>query len=237
MTWEFPGRDGVERVKAGREEVEKTAMDVQADQTGQHATIVFERPDSGDRGPSTSGPQGSHYDDTDQIPAVPRQARSRRRRSGPRGLRITVVVLLVLVLAAAALLGLVKAGVVSLHSTAPSSKAPVAHTTTTLAPSAPLLTQTSTSGTAASYSIPVAVYSVTVSTSTERSWVSISAAGQRPSFEGVMNPNQSHTQVLLGPGTVEVGAGGTTVTVTSGKHTQVLKPPAAPFNYTITPKS
>jgi hypothetical protein len=234
----FPGSGWGETVKADHEEVEKTAMDVQADQTGQHATIVFERPDSEGRGTGSSEPQGTHYADTDQIPAVPRQSRARRRSSGVRGLRITVAVVVVIVLLAAAALGLVKAGVVSLHSTAPpANKAPVVHTTTTLPASKPLLTQTATNGTSAAYTIPIAFYSVTVSTSTGRSWVSISAGGQRPAFEGILEPNQVHHQVLLGASTIDVGAGGTTVTVTSGKHTQVLKPPAAPFSYTITPKT
>ena len=101
----------------------------------------------------------------------------------------------------------------------------------------PLLTQTSTSGTSASYSIPFAFYSVTVSTSTERSWVSISPAGQRPAFEGILERHPMQHQVLLGPSTIEIGAGGTTVTVTFGKHSEVLKPPAAPLSYTITPKT
>ena len=148
-----------------------------------------------------------------------------------------MAIVAVIVLLAAATLGLVKAGVVSLHSTAPTDKAPVAHTATTLPAGKPLLTQTSTSGTSAAYTIPVSFYSVTVSTSTGRSWVSISATGQHPAFEGILEPNQAHHQVMLGPSTIEIGAGGTTVTVTSGKHSQVLKPLAAPFSYTITPKT
>ena len=78
---------------------------------------------------------------------------------------------------------------------------------------------------------------MTVSTSTARSWVSISPAGQRPAFEGILNAAQSQHQVVFGPSTIEIGAGGTTVTVTSGKHSQILKPPAAPFSYTITPNT
>ena len=215
-------------------------MDVQAEQTElqpEHATIVFERPQATGPGSGSSEPQGTHYADTDQTPVVPpRQSRPRRRSSGVRGLRITVAIVAVIVLLAAAALGLAKSGVINFSSTAPASK-PQAHTTTTLPASKPLLTQTSTSGTSASYSIPIAVYSVTVSTSTGRSWVSMSPAGKRPAFEGILNPNQSQNQILLGPSTIEIGAGGTTVTVTSGKHSQILKPPAAPFSYTITPKT
>jgi hypothetical protein len=213
-------------------------MDMQADQTGlqsEHDTIVFERPDAVKQGQRSSSPQDRSYADTDQIQAVPRQSRSRRPDRGAHALRITVVVLAVIVLLAAAMLGLVKAGVINLHSTSPSHKAATVGTPTTVPAGGPLLTQTSTSADSASYTIPISAYSVTVSTSAERSWVSISPTGQRPAFEGIMSPGQSKHQIILGPSTIEVGAGGTTVTVTSGQHSQVLKPPAAPFTYHLSP--
>jgi hypothetical protein len=216
-------------------------MDVQADQTGiqpEHATMVFERPDAVAQAQRSSVPQNTSYADTDQIPAVSRQSRSRRPDRGARVLRITVAVVAVIVLLAAALLGLVKAGVINLNSSTPAHKAAApAQTPTSLPTNTPLLTQTSTSGNSASYTIPIAAYAVTVNTGAGRSWVSISPAGHRPAFEGIMSPGQSQHQILLGPSTIEIGAGGTTVTVTSGKHSQVLKPLAAPFSYTITPRS
>jgi hypothetical protein len=215
-------------------------MDVQADQTGlqgEHATIVFERPDAVTRA-QPSDPQNTSYADTDQIPAVSRQSRPRRPDRGAHALRITIAVVAVVVLLAAAMLGLVKAGVINFSSsTTPPAKAATGHTPTTLPSNTPLLTQTSTTGDSASYTIPIAAYSISVSTGPERSWVSISPAGHPPAFEGVMSPGQSQHQIMLGPSTIEIGAGGTTVTVTSGKHSQILKPPAAPFSYQITPKS
>ena len=36
---------------------------------------------------------------------------------------------------------------------------------------------------------------------------------------------------MLGPSTVDIGAGGTTVTVTVGKRSTTLTPPSAPFTY------
>jgi hypothetical protein len=215
-------------------------MDVQADHTGlqpDHPTMVFERPDAVTQGQPSSAPQSTSYADTDQIPAVSRRSRSRRPDRGAHALRITVVLVAVIVLLAAALLGLVKAGVINLNSNSSSPKATTAQTPSSLPADAPLLTQTSTSADSASYSIPVTAYAVTVSTSTGRSWVSISPSGQRPAFEGIMSPGQSQHHIILGPSTIEVGAGGTTVTVTSGKHSQVLKPPAAPFTYQLTPKA
>jgi hypothetical protein len=228
-------------VKAGREEVENTAMDVQADQTGlqgEHATIVFERPDAVTQAQPATGPRSTSYADTDQIPAVSRQSRPRRPDRGARALRITVAVVAVVVLLAAAMLGLVKAGVINFSSsTTPPHKAATVHTPLILPSNRPLLTQTSTTGNSASYTIPIVAYSISVSTGAERSWVSISPAGHQPAFEGIMSPGQSQHQVMLGPSTIEIGAGGTTVTVTSGKHSQILRPPAAPFSYQITPKS
>jgi hypothetical protein len=226
-------------VKADGEEVEKTAMDVQADQTGlqaEHATIVFERPGSPDRDRPAADPRGTHYADTDQIPVVPRHYRPRRPDRGAHALRIAVASVAVVVLLAAAMLGLVSSGVINLSSTAPPHKAAV-HTPTTFPSDTTVLTQISAGPVSASYSIPVTAYAVTVSTTVERSWVSIAPAGQRPAYEGVLNPGQSQHEIILGPSTIEVGAGGTTVTVTSGKHSQLLKPPAAPFSYQITPKT
>ena len=67
--------------------------------------------------------------------------------------------------------------------------------------------------------------------------MSIGTAGQHPSFEGILNPNSSQKEILLGPSTVDVGAGGTKVTVTSGKRTTTLTPVSAPFSYQFVVKS
>ena len=79
-------------------------------------------------------------------------------------------------------------------------------------------------------------YQVTVATSTGRSWVSIGAVGQHPSFEGILEPGTSQKEILLGPSQVDVGAGGTKVIVTSGHRSVTLTPLAAPFSYQFTPK-
>ena len=99
------------------------------------------------------------------------------------------------------------------------------------------MTQVTTSATGATYRIGIAAYTITVTTSTGRSWVSIGAAGKKPTFAGVMNPNSSQKELLLGPSEVEVGAGGTKVIVTSGQRTFTLTPPAAPYNYLFAVKS
>jgi hypothetical protein len=74
-----------------------------------------------------------------------------------------------------------------------------------------------------------------VTTSVERSWVVIGAVGQHPSFEGIVPANSSQHEDLVGPAQVQVGAGGTKVVVTAGRHSQTLTPPSAPFSYQISP--
>ena len=78
---------------------------------------------------------------------------------------------------------------------------------------------------------------MTVATSTGRSWVSIGAAGQHPAFAGILNPNSSQKELLLGPAQVDVGAGGTKVIVTSGQRTLTLTPASAPFSYSFVIKN
>ena len=215
-------------------------MDVQADQglrSDPHGTVTS-RPGAGQgRLFSESVDTVTSFADTDQLPAVSRD-RSRSQGGGTRVLRIAVAVVAVAVVAAGAALGLVKAGVIG--STTPS--APSATNTTVVhhpaaAPRAkgPLVTQTGTGTGSASYSVPAEAYEVTVTTTTGRSWVSIGIVGQKPIFAAILNPNSSQREIVLGASNVEIGAGGTSVTITSGKRSTTLKPLAAPFNYKFTP--
>ncbi len=99
------------------------------------------------------------------------------------------------------------------------------------------MTPVSSGNGTATYRVNIAAYAVTVTTTTGRSWVSIGAAGQHPTFEGVLNPNSSQKEILLGSSQVDVGAGGTKVTVTSGSRSFTLTPLSAPFSYTFVLKS
>jgi hypothetical protein len=78
---------------------------------------------------------------------------------------------------------------------------------------------------------------VTVTTGAGRSWVSIGVVGQTPIYQGIVPPNTSQRELLLGPAQVSIGAGATSMTVTSGHKSQTLTPPSAPFTYQITPAS
>jgi hypothetical protein len=243
--------------KLGAWEVEIPAMDVQADETGllpdPSATAIFERPVTGRQQPVTGGQQpvrGGHqqqlfadayptYADTDQIPATPGGRRGRAGRGGngqpgsSRLLRVAVVLVGVAVLAAGAALGLVKTGVIrdsNSNGNSNSTAQPPQHTPATV-PKAPLLTQISTGGGTASYRIDIAAYAVTVATTTGRSWVAIGITGHSPSYEGILAAASSQKEILIGSSTVNVGAGGTKLIVTSGHRSATLTPPSAPFTY------
>ena len=49
--------------------------------------------------------------------------------------------------------------------------------------------------------------------------------GQHPVFAGVLSPNTSKGFAILGSSSAEVGAGGTTLTLTAGQRTSTLVPP------------
>ena len=207
-------------------------MDVQADEAGfkpdPAATGIVELPATEGQGQLFRYSYPT-YADTDEIPAVDR----RSSRPGPAlWLRVLVVVVAVAVLAAGAALGLVRAGVIDKSGTnTPSSAQATQHHPATTSSTKPLVTPISSGAGTATYRVDIAAYAVTVTTSTGRSWVSIGAAGHIPTFAGIVAPNDSKKTSLLGPSTVDVGAGGTQVTVTSGHRTFTLTPASAPFSY------
>jgi hypothetical protein len=223
-------------------------MDVQAEDAGlradPNATAVFGRP------PVSGGGQGQLFSDTyptyaqtDQIPVVSR-GRSGYVPGPSRWLRLAVTVAALFVVAAGVTLALVKTGVIGKNTGTPSAaqsqsqsqasgnvaqtQHPSHGSSKTL-----LLTQVSTGAGTATYKIGVGAYGVTVRSSVGRAWVSIGISGQTPIFQGIVQPNSAHKEILLGAGQVDVGAGGTTVVVTSGHRSQTLVPPSAPFDYQI----
>ncbi len=231
-------RDGrLPKFKYRAWEVEKTAMDVKADEAGLRpdpsATAIVERPVTDSQGRLFNDAYPT-YADTDKIPAVSGSVAG----SGPaRWLRVLVVIVGLAVLAAAAALGLVKAGVIDKSGSGSPSPAHTTHHASGGTSGTPLVTPVSTGNGTGTYRIDIAAYAVTVTTSTGRSWVSIGAAGQRPAFAGILAPNASQKEVMLGPSQVDVGAGGTKVVVTSGKRTFTLTPVSAPFSYSFLIKS
>ena len=213
-------------------------MDVQADEAGLRpdpsVTAIVDRTAIEGQGQLFRDAYPT-YADTDRIPAV-RGASS--HRPGPaRWLRVLVVLVALAVLAAGAALGLVKAGIIDKKSPGTPGATQTTQPPTTATPKAPLATPVSTGAGTATYQIGIAAYSVTVVTTTGRSWVKIRAAGQRPIFVGILPPASSQKEILLGNSQVDVGAGGTKVIVTSGNRTSQLTPTSAPFSYSFIVKS
>jgi hypothetical protein len=213
-------------------------MDVQADEArlrpDPSASAVVEQPVTDSQGQLFRDAYPT-YADTDRIPAVSRRVAS----PGPsRWLRVLVVLVALVVVAAGATLGLVKAGVIDKNGSGSSGTSKTTqHQPADATSKAPLVTPVSTGNGTATYKIGIAAYAVTVTTSTGRSWVSIGATGQRPAFAGILNPNSSQKELLLGPSTIDVGAGGTKVIVSSNQRTQTLTPVSAPFSYSFVLKN
>jgi hypothetical protein len=192
-----------------------------------------------DQGRLFDDPKGNSFADTDQLPAVRRQVRRADPYGPPHWLRVTVIAVVVGILAAGVALALVKTGVIGksnppsagthASSTTPPTAAPT-HTSTLLTPA-----QTFGGAGSGNYTIPARAYVVTVTAGAGRSWVSIGTVGQTPIFAGILQPNTSQHELILGTAQISIGAGGTTLTVLSGHKTQTLTPPSAPFSYQITP--
>jgi hypothetical protein len=148
------------------------------------------------------------------------------------------VLVTLVILAAAATLGLVKAGVIDGNkgNAAGNGTAASTHPASAPKPTNSLLTASGTTDSGAfNYTISQHIYRVTVTTSVGRSWVVIGALGLPPAFAGIVPAFSSQHELILGAAQVQVGAGGTKVIVTSGRHSQTLIPPSAPFTYQITP--
>ncbi len=221
-------------------------MDVHADRAGVGAepvtSVLPSQPPGGTQG-QLFGDSSPTFADTDKIPVVATSRRHQPAGQPSRGLRTAVVVVAVAVLGAGAALALVEAGVISTANGGGGSPASSTPTTThgathptTHSRSASLLTPLPTNGGTPTYFVPQSAYTVTLSTSTGPSWVSLGATGQAPAFAGIVPPASSHQQALNGPSTVEIGAGGTKLTVTAGRRSETLTPPSAPFTYQFATK-
>ena len=221
------------------------AMDVHTGESGSRSdpsitAVVPALPGSG-QGRLFNDPNGDSFANTDQLPAVPRERRNERYRA-PRLLRAALAVVIVVILAAGAVLALVKTGVIDKTHTPHSSAQSQSQSNTTTSPrntthAKDLLTpsQTFAGSGSANYTIPAKAFAVTVTAGPGRSWVSIGIVGQNPIYAGILQPNSSQQEIMLGPAQVSIGAGGTTLTVQSGHKKQTLTPPSAPFSYQITP--
>jgi hypothetical protein len=220
-------------------------MDGQLEGTGLGSdpavTSVIARPNPGIQGSFFS--DGSSYRtfaDTDKVPVV--QSEHWERRGGSRWLAALVGILAFVVVLAGVALGLVQAGVIANgkgttnSATASAGGSTPAPRQRAVAPhrGADLLSQTAFGAGTATYKVAVPAYGLTITSGDGRAWVSVGVQGQRPLFAGIMDPHSTQHFTMLGPTQVEIGAGGTSITVTSNHRTQTLLPPSAPFTYTLT---
>jgi hypothetical protein len=171
------------------------------------------------------------YADTAPTPVVSSRPQEPRRRDGAglRLIRVAIVIATVALLACGAVLGLVKAGVIDPRGG--SGHAP--GTQNAAASRAPLAVPVGSGPQTASYAVDAGEFVATIATGQGAAWVSVGLVGQHPVFAGIINPHTSRGFPLLGSSQVEVGAGGTTITLTSGHRTATLVPPVAPFTYQL----
>ena len=131
-----------------------------------------------------------------------------------------------------------KAGVIDKSGTNnPSASQATQHPSVTLPSKTPLLTPVSTGSGTATYRVAIAALR------SHRDHLDRPLLGEyrrrrpAPQLREHLGPNNSQREVLLGPSTVDVGAGGTKVIVTSGRRTFTLTPASAPFSYQFVLKS
>jgi hypothetical protein len=172
------------------------------------------------------------YADTSPTPVVPQRPQERPRKDGGgiRLIRAGIVIATVALLACAAVLGLVKAGVIDPHGQGGRGSAGAQNSA---ASRAPLAIPVGLGPQTASYAVDAGSFVLTVATGPGAAWVSVGLVGQHPVFAGIINPHTSRGFPVLGSSQVEVGAGGTTITLTSGHRTATLVPPVAPFTYQL----
>jgi hypothetical protein len=212
------------------EEIRSCGMDVQAQDSG------FHRVNAGVPASTRTDAITFHqpvYADTAPTPVVAYRPPRRRQKdsSGVRLLRAAVVVVAVAVLACGAILGLVKAGVIHRPGNVGAGNVPSAQNAG--ASKAPLAVPVGSGPLTASYAVDAGAFVLTIATGPGAAWVSVGLVGQHPVFTGVLSPHTSRGFPLLGSSQVEVGAGGTTITLMSGHRTATLIPPVAPFTYQL----
>ena len=201
--------------------------------TGIHASTDTGIHTSTDTGPIRYAYPPASHADTAPTPVVGHQRGARGAAApnrAPVWLRVAVVIVTLAVIGAGVALGLVKSGVIH---TGPAPKGTVSAPAHRTVPKAPLVTQTSSGAGTAAYTVGAPAYGLSV-TAGNRSWVSIGQPGQHPAFAGILQPGTTERLTLTGPTQVDIGAGGSTVTITSKDRTATLKPPSAPFLYTLT---
>lgn len=167
-------------------------------------------------------------------PAERRPELAKRRARERRALLGALCGTAIAVVGVAAAFGAREAGLLGRypgHSGPGSSASP----TRGLTPTSPLLQHTSTGTAQATYTVSASSYKLTLR-SDRQSWVRVGTATGAPQFAGILTPGTAEHLTVEGPVQVQIGAGGTTVTVSAGRSSATLTPPSAPYTYQLNPE-
>ncbi|HTT91778.1 MAG TPA: hypothetical protein VMF65_19650 [Acidimicrobiales bacterium] len=181
------------------------------------------------RGRSRPSGRGSREPGEPLAPPVKRPARARRALIVASGAAAIVVV------GVAVTLALRPPGPHGSDRGHSGSAASSLSSTQSQAAGSPLLKQTSTGAGQATYAVSASSYELTVR-SDRPSWVRVGKATGTPQFAGIVTPSTTERLTVGGPVEVQIGAGGTTVTVSSGRSSTTLTPPLAPYIYQLNPQ-
>jgi hypothetical protein len=154
-----------------------------------------------------------------------------RAEKNPRWLCRLVWLAVAALLVSSAALGMVQVGLIG-HSSG--SRQGPSRSLPRLQGQVSLLKEVSTTSGQASYSVNASSYSVTVSTN-RPSWVELTPSQGSPIFAEVIEPGMIHRFTESGTITMQVGAGGTSIEVSTAYETHSLMAPVAPFTFLLSP--
>lgn len=167
-----------------------------------------------------------------QVPAEASPPPVRRQARGRRRLLVAIGAVAVVVVAAA--FAVMEAGLPGTDRGHSGSSAPPLRPARSHEVSSPLVQKTSTGAGQATYAVSASSYVLTVR-SDRPSWVRVGTTTGSPQFAGIVEPGAAERLTVGVPVQVQIGAGGTTVTVSSGHSSKTLTPPSAPYTYQLDP--
>ncbi len=169
-------------------------------------------------------------------PAEPLREPAKRRPPARRALLGAMCAAAILVVGVAATFGAREAGLLGTDQRHSDRSASSAGRTRHVKTSSPLLQSTSTGTAQATYAVGASSYELTLR-SNRPSWVRVGTATGAPQFAGIVTPGAAERLMVGGPVQVQIGAGGTTVTVSAaGRSSATLTPPSAPYTYQLNPE-
>ena len=191
---------------------------------------------SADRDPTLMvGPPTTADDPQMADPRARRREPPRSRSSAvPRTLRRAVWLTVTILIIASAALVVVQVRVVGRTGGESLSSSTSLPTTIESRSRTALVTELTVSTDQASYSVAASTYELSISAD-RRSWVQVMSGTETPVFAGIVEPGMVRHFVQAHPVTVLVGAGGTRLVVSVGRHTQALVAPVAPFTFALSP--